>query len=505
MPACDEQSVDSVQPSTKNDVTSATSEPGPSEAVVPKSAIDVALELIAQAEIEALEAARIAALNKPRPRGRPPLHRKIAEAESNSTANLPSMVETQKSVQQKCYDDAQDGLAPDLSSVLPKRGAPPFPTPVPLPILKDHLEVEASPRAVPPNPEVSLFGGDATEPESADFDKMVLLNYGSTDGRLEDDEEQNSASEWSSQKGILPARKELKFKDERKADEEAAAVQRILEEVCPSTSFRARSSSSGTANKEGDEESIALPSTRKRRPYKKRARGRPKKIHKELPDDLSSPQKTGRPRGRPRKNGADPVQRAERKSIEKKNHSRHRGRPRRAASMIQDFLELYAKIDLADLEEVHARATTFVRMLIDEYAGTSKDIKASPSKEDRRSSSYEGVESAKAKPEPRSVPDGSDEEMDIHSPKNEEMDMSMHASAMDDEESGEEAGSSGEDMAELDDESNSDVNYDMEDDVRAERRNSPRDVLPDSFIDAIPVIRGAALQPLPTTADSALR
>ncbi|RCN28835.1 hypothetical protein ANCCAN_25418 [Ancylostoma caninum] len=415
-----------------------------------------------------------AALNKPRPRGRPPLHRKIAEAESNSTANLPTMVETQKSVQQKCYDDAQDGLAPDLSSVLPKRGAPPFPTPVPLPILKDHLEVEASPRAVPPNPEVSLFGGDAAEPESADFDKMVLLNYGSTDGRLEDDEEQNSASEWSSQKGILPARKELKFKDDRKAEEEAAAVQRILEEVCPSTSFRARSSSSGTANKEGDEESIALPSTRKRRPYKKfvfsppclslvlvlataffrRARGRPKKIHKELPDDLPSPQKTGRPRGRPRKNGADPVQRSERKSIEKKNHSRHRGRPRRAASMIQDFLELYAKIDLADLEEVHARATTFVRMLIDEYAGTSKDVKASPSKEDRRSSSYEGVESAKAKPEPRSVPDGSDEEMDIHSPKNEEMDVSVHASAMDDEESGEEAGSSGEDMAELDDESN---------------------------------------------------
>ncbi|RCN24807.1 hypothetical protein ANCCAN_29490 [Ancylostoma caninum] len=107
MPACDEQSVDSVQPSTKNDVTSATSEPGPSDAVVPKSAIDVALELIAQAEIEALEAARIAALNKPRPRGRPPLHRKIAEAESNSTANLPTMVETQKSIQQKCYDDAQ--------------------------------------------------------------------------------------------------------------------------------------------------------------------------------------------------------------------------------------------------------------------------------------------------------------------------------------------------------------------------------------------------------------
>ncbi|RCN24013.1 hypothetical protein ANCCAN_30298, partial [Ancylostoma caninum] len=127
-----------------------------------------------------------AALNKPRPRGRPPLHRKIAETESNSTANLSTMVETQKSVQQKCYDDAQDGLAPDLSSVLPKRGAPPFPTPVPLPILKDHLEVEASPRAVPPNPEVSLFGGDAAEPESADFDKMVLLNYGSTDGRLED-------------------------------------------------------------------------------------------------------------------------------------------------------------------------------------------------------------------------------------------------------------------------------------------------------------------------------
>ncbi|EYB93525.1 hypothetical protein Y032_0181g857 [Ancylostoma ceylanicum] len=447
-----------------------------------------------------------AALNKPRPRGRPPLHRKTAEAESNSTTNLPTMTEIQKPVQQKCYDDAQDGLAPDLSPILPKRGAPPFPTPVPLPILKDHLEVEAAPRAVPPNPEVSLFGGDSAEPESADFDKMVLLNYGSTDGRLEDDEEQNSASEWSSQKGILPARKELKFKGDRKADEEAAAVQRILEEVCPSTSFRARSSSSGTANKEGDEESIALPSTRKRRPYKKRARGRPRKIQKELPDDLPSPQKTGRPRGRPRKNGADPVQRSERKSIEKKNHGRHnRGRPRRAASMIQDFLELYAKIDLADLEEVHARATTFVRMLIDEYAGTSKDIKASPSKEDRRSSSYEGVESAKAKHEPRSAPDGSDEEMDIHSPKNEEMDVSMNASAMDDEESGEEAGSSGEDMAELDEESNSDANDDVEDDVRVERRNSPRDVLPDSFIDAIPVIRGTALQPLPTTADSALR
>ncbi|KAK5969733.1 hypothetical protein GCK32_019985 [Trichostrongylus colubriformis] len=56
-----------------------TSEPGTSTAVEPKSAIDVALELIAQEELEAINAARIAALNKPKPRGRPPLSRKIAE------------------------------------------------------------------------------------------------------------------------------------------------------------------------------------------------------------------------------------------------------------------------------------------------------------------------------------------------------------------------------------------------------------------------------------------
>lgn len=46
----------------------------------PKSAIDVAIELIKQAEIEAIRAARIAALNKPKPRGRPPLARKAADS-----------------------------------------------------------------------------------------------------------------------------------------------------------------------------------------------------------------------------------------------------------------------------------------------------------------------------------------------------------------------------------------------------------------------------------------
>ncbi|ETN78304.1 hypothetical protein NECAME_10439 [Necator americanus] len=511
MPICGEHTADpsSVQ-STRNEITSPVNEAGSNEVLEPKSAIDVALELIARAEVEAVEAARIAALNKPKPRGRPPLHRKIASSpqftsncrsDGNQGTNNGLVTETPKLVPQKNLNEAQqDGLAQlDLSSILPKRAAPPFPTTVPLPILKDHLEVEAAPRAVPPSVELSLFGGeDIAEPESADFDKMVLLNYGSTDGRLEDEEEPSSASELSSQKGILPARKELKFKD-KKAEEEAAAVQRILEEVCPLSSFRERSSSSGTPNKEADEDPASSSNPRKRKPYKKKARGRPKKIPKEAIEDLPTPQKTGRPRGRPKKNGAD--SKLDNKSMEKKQHDRHRGRPRRAASMIQDFLELYAKVDLADLEEVHARATTFVRMLIDEYAVPSN---TSPRKEDSRSSSYEGNapgDSAKRKREAN----GSDQYVANHSPKLEEMDVSVDACTMDDEESGDEAGSSGEDMGELDYESNSDANEDFEDDTRADRRNGARVVLPDNFIDAIPVLRGAALQPLPTTADSALR
>ncbi|VDM69092.1 unnamed protein product, partial [Strongylus vulgaris] len=314
------------------------------------------------------------------------------------------------SVSQKSFE-SQDGL----TQVLPKRAAPPFPTPAPLPILKDHFDVEAASRTVLPNAEVALFADeDVAEQEPADFDRMVLLNYGSTDGRLEDDEEPTSASEWNNQKGILPARKELKFRDLKKADEEAAVVQRILEEVCPPSSVQPRSSSgtadneavavqrileevcpssslwalpsSGTAKKEADEGPMPLTIVRKRKSYKRKTRGRPKRVEKEQAEYVpTSLQRTGRPRGRPKKNGAISGIKSDRKTIEKKYamSNERRGRPRRAASMIQDFLELYAKVDLSDLEEVHARATTFVRMLIDEYAAASKeDSRNSPKEEE---------------------------------------------------------------------------------------------------------------------------
>ncbi|KAJ1349773.1 hypothetical protein KIN20_005423 [Parelaphostrongylus tenuis] len=45
---------------------------------------------------------------------------------------------------------------------------------------------------------------------------------------------------------------------------------------------------------------------------------------------------------------------------------------RRAASLAHDFVELYLKVDVNDLDEIHAKATSFVRMLIDEYGEKNK-------------------------------------------------------------------------------------------------------------------------------------
>ncbi|VDM73000.1 unnamed protein product [Strongylus vulgaris] len=59
----------------------------------------------------------------------------------------------------------------------------------------------------------------------------------------------------------------------------------------------------------------------------------------------------------------------------------------------------------------------------------------------------------KAKHDSNTEAYGSDDYMDSHSSKHEEMDVTVNAAVIDDDESGNEAGSSGEDMAELDYES----------------------------------------------------
>ncbi|CAJ0594185.1 unnamed protein product [Cylicocyclus nassatus] len=517
---------------TTEEIACTNNEASPSEVSVPKSAIDVAIELIEQAEIDALEAARIAALNKPKPRGRPPIHRKSPECAPNSSSNMTTTTETQHTISHDNGAMSQDGSMTDNAVVSPKQAAPLFPMPTSLPILKDHLDVEAAPRALLPNAEVSLFGDvDASEQEPADFDKMVFRKYGSTDGRLEDDEEGTSMLVQDRQSVVLTARKDSKFKEFKNPDEEAAVVKRILEEVCPPSSLRvnspprtieneaavvqrilaevcplsslpAHSSSSATPTKE-DGGTDTVPINRKRQPYKRR-KGKPKTIKKEENEYVPDPEKAGRPRGRPKKNGANSTPRTNRKSFDKfVMNADRRGRPRRAASMIQDFLELYAKVDLCDLEEVHARATTFVRMLVDEYATTNKEVAKKSSIKEEAKNPCEGNDEGRVDAGSALQAEGcSSNCMDTHS-QHEEMDVAMDTNA-DDGESIDEAGSSGENMAGgLGEESNAEG--ETEDNVGEARPESAIKELPDSFIDSIPVLRGAALQAVPTSADSVLR
>ncbi|VDK41629.1 unnamed protein product [Cylicostephanus goldi] len=428
---------------------------------------------------------------------------------------------------------AQDANLTDNAMVLPKQDTTLFPLPTSLPILKDHFDVEAAPRTLLPNAEVSLFGAgdvDASEQEPADFDRMVFRKYGSTDGRLEDDEEGTSMKP-DRQKVVLPARKDSKFKEFKNPDEEAAVVKRILEEVCPPSALRvnspprpieneaavvkrilaevcplsslpAHSSSSAMPTKE-DGTAETFSNSRKRQPYKKRTKGRAKTIKKEENEYVPDLEKAGRPRGRPKKNGATSTPRTNRKSFDRRfamSADRH-GRPRRAASMIQDFLELYAKVDLCDLEEVHARATTFVRMLVDEYATTSKEVaKKSPIKQEARSS-FEGNDGEKVNGSSASLAEGCSNCMDTDF-KHEEMDVAMDTNANDDE-SIDEAGSSGENVVAHGDESNTEG--EAEGHVGVAGFESVKKELPDNFIDSIPVLRGAALQAVPTSADSVLR
>ncbi|KAK6053917.1 hypothetical protein COOONC_08577 [Cooperia oncophora] len=246
--------------------------------------------------------------------------------------------------------------------------------------------------------EVSLFGADNGEPESNDFHKMVLLNYGSIDGRLEDDEEEVEEEEGNGKEVPLPKESSPK-KGSRKSEEKNSSDTSNRCETVATTPVRGPLSSleGGSSSVEEkieksspmsmETEEVKQPpaplNSGKRGPYEKKGRGRPRKSR-----EIISPPKTGRPRGRPRKDGGHSVRKVERKSVERKLHERlQKRRPRRAAAMIQDFLEFYAKVDLADLEFIHARATTFVRMLVDEYIEESKANSAkSSSRSDNQNS-----------------------------------------------------------------------------------------------------------------------
>ncbi|VDO22845.1 unnamed protein product [Haemonchus placei] len=308
-----------------------TNEAGPSDAVEPKSAIDVALELIAQEELEAINAARIAALNKPKPRGRPPLSRKAAENTATPTKSKPDLPEKQISIQHKEVEPSQKAVS-NTPIVNGMNGIDQSSASLPLPILKDHLEVEAAARIEPQSMEVSLFGTDNCEPETTNFHKMVLLNYGSVDGRLEDDEDEDDEEEekdvkdaggqWNNSKeSSLPRKESPPKKGSRKNEEISSEITNHNESattasVTPSDSsfLTVKDVKDTPTSMETDEvdRPATSSSSRKRRTHEKKSRGRPRKSR-----DAPSPVKTGRPRGRPRKNGSDPVPRVERKSIEK--------------------------------------------------------------------------------------------------------------------------------------------------------------------------------------------
>nr|CDJ83855.1 AT hook domain containing protein [Haemonchus contortus] len=514
-----------------------TNEAGPSDAVEPKSAIDVALELIAQEELEAINAARIAALNKPKPRGRPPLSRKAAENTAIPTKSKSDLSDMQVSIQHKEVESSQK-VVPNTANMNGMNGIDQSAASLP-PILKDHLEVEAAARVEPQSMEVSLFGTDSCEPETTDFHKMVLLNYGSVDGRLEDDEEEDeeeeekdvkdSGGQWNSSKESSLPRKESPPKKGSRKSEEISSEITNHNESATTASVTPSDSSSLTVKDEKDTptsmetDEVDRPATssssRKRRTHEKKTRGRPRKSR-----DAPSPVKTGRPRGRPRKNGSDPVPRVERKSIEKKLNERlQKRRPRRAAAMIQDFLELYAKVDLADLEFIHARATTFVRMLVDEYVEESKMNAASrPLVAILRAHVIQKVQNQKRQ-------NGNLKGRDLRAtgiaiatfPNADlpgvfkislsylnvvlaDMDVPASSNAVDDMASAEEPESSADEVSpERGYDSNSDPGAEFaeenhSDDLPLGRTTS----LSDSFIDSIPVIRGAVLQQLPTVIDS---
>ncbi|WKX91202.1 hypothetical protein Q1695_009773 [Nippostrongylus brasiliensis] len=480
-------------------------ERGPCEDGEPKSAIDVAIELIEQAELEAINAARIAALNKPKPRGRPPLHRKIAE-NATSVNSKPDLSEQRrrKELARTQLEAMRDSpILPDTQIAAHS----------PAPIVKDHLEIEDTALSTPIAIEVSLFTTDNCEQESTDdgcekgsaeFDKMILLNYGSTDGRVEEDEEEEqedednkALSEWMKPKSA----DDTKVKAERQGNELEMPATSSPEQPSSSNSNVEQPSSPNQAaagvksskrstlsvGKDDDDEYLPTPTLSKRK-YERKARGRPKKNN-----DASTTPKIGRPRGRPRKEGAEPVRKVERKSVDRSHERFQKHRPRRAAAMIQDFLELYAKVDLADLEFVHTRATTFVKMLVDEYMEENK-VKAPKSPRKRsanndwkteRMSDSDGISSSRRSPKRERE---SSADVDAEAP------MAM-------DESGDEGESSGEDVSpDFDYDSNSDPSgyYKGEDDLPLRPRQ-----LSDSFIDSIPVIRGSVLQPMPAVVDSA--
>ncbi|XGW21192.1 hypothetical protein V3C99_004277 [Haemonchus contortus] len=494
-----------------------TNEAGPSDAVEPKSAIDVALELIAQEELEAINAARIAALNKPKPRGRPPLSRKAAENTAIPTKSKSDLSDMQVSIQHKEVESSQK-IVSNTSNMNGMNGIDQSSASLP-PILKDHLEVEAAARVEPQSMEVSLFGTDSCEPETTDFHKMVLLNYGSVDGRLEDDEEdddedeekdvKDSGGQWNNSKESSLPRKESPPKKGSRKSEEISSEITNHNESATTASVTPSDSSSLTVKDEKDTptsmetDEVDRPATssssRKRRTHEKKTRGRPRKSR-----DAPSPVKTGRPRGRPRKNGSDPVPRVERKSIEKKLNERlQKRRPRRAAAMIQDFLELYAKVDLADLEFIHARATTFVRMLVDEYVEESKINATKSSSRSDTQSSRDSKGSKSETAERKAERKGSSSNRDNHNYFS-KRGSSASSNAVDDMASAEEPESSADEVSpERGYDSNSDPGAEFaeenhSDDLPLGRTTS----LSDSFIDSIPVIRGAVLQQLPTVIDS---
>ncbi|KAK6029383.1 hypothetical protein OSTOST_04506, partial [Ostertagia ostertagi] len=251
----------------------------------------------------------------------------------------------------------------------------------------------------------------------------------------------------------------------------------------------------------------AVPSkSTKRGTYEKKARGRPRKSR-----DVSSPPKTRRPRGRPRKDGGESRKKGERKSTERKLHERlQKRRPRRAAAMIQDFLELYAKVDLADLEIIHARATTFVRMLVDEYIEESK---ASTAKSSSRSNSQSSRDlkgdrvgcgwKGKAGKKNEGMRITGDSQLFLPGRGDHHASMDAGSSAMDDMASAEEPESSAEEVsAECGYESSSDPSGDFGEETNINELPLGRTTtLSDSFIDSIPVIRGTVLQQLPTVID----
>ncbi|KAK6012164.1 hypothetical protein OSTOST_22691 [Ostertagia ostertagi] len=118
--------------------------------------------------------------------------------------------------------------------------------------------------------------------------------------------------------------------------------------------------------------------------------------------------------------------------------------------MIQDFLELYAKVDLADLEIIHARATTFVRMLVDEYIEESKASTAKSSSRSNSQSSRDlkgtGSDAMERKSE-KKTSSGNRDNSHYSSRRVSHASMDAGSSAMDDMASAEEPESSAEEVS----------------------------------------------------------